>query len=654
MKRIFTLLALCALVLGAMAQKQYFYEWKDNTLNIRTTEEVDSITFDIPSDAATLTTGDPISIGNNTMTAEYSLSTVLNVSNGSAKQGVCYSSENTSPSINDSRHTLESLHIGTWAVTLSGLSAKTKYYYRSFLKLGNEVFYGPVKSFTTSEEEKWLSLGKATFVDGIITSIFRGVAEDPYEVEIQENKLVPGQYRLVNPYTKAYPLYPSESIIFDDTKDYYLEIHAEDPEAVWFGETDLGLDMGYGKISAVSIADFYVQRGDDPALVKERGYYGTLKDGEITFPVKSILYTMPGHPSGENWYYANTNGQFSILLPGYVKRDYSAILTYTGTYSITGVGNFARAELTLGADATDARAIVMPADADVTAVTDAIAAGELSAMAVQSGTIDVPFNAEELGGSNFQIIVAVLKDAKVMTIATALFEYYAEGKNPWQSIGTGYYTDDILSSYWGLPPVTYEVEILEHSEKPGLYRLVNPYNNKVYPAEYVQVFAEQLGNSLAPEGYYLEVNAMDAEGVYIQRQSLGLDFVDGEWAFESEGAYYLQGYTFESVKNAGFLGKVLEGVVMLPTFSMETGGPTDGAGYQGRLYRVDGAYYSGTNSKIEIVLPGANAFARNMAKAKADSSVRNAGKLSPAGIKASRKRARFLNRAVEVYANPNL
>ena len=86
---------------------------------------------------------------------------------------------------------------------------------------------------------------------------------------------------------------------------------------------------------------------------------------------------------------------------------------------------------------------------------------------------------------------------------------------------------------------------------------------------------------------------------------------------------------------------------------METGEPTDGAGYQGTFYDGGSAYYSWTNSKIEIVLPGANAFARNMAKAKANSSVRNAGKQSPAGIKASRKRAKFLNRTVEVYATPN-
>lgn len=501
----------------------------------------------------------------------------------------------------------------------------------------------------------WKSLGKATFVDGILTSIFSELVEEPYEVEIQVNTLVPGYYRLVNPYTSSYP---KDGWKFDDTKDYCLEIHAEDPDAVWFGETELGIDLGYGMISAISIADFYVQGGNDPALVKEYGYYGTLKDGEITFPVQGILYTMPGHPKGEEWYYANSDGMFSILLPGYTKGDYSASLEYAGIFSAKDGAVYATGMLTLGADATDVKAIVMPADVDAAAVADAIAAGELEANEVKAGRIEIPFNAEELGGNNFQIIAVVMSEGAVKTVATTNFEYFGGGKNPWQSIGKGYYTDDILSSGWSLPPVTYEVEILEHDENPGLYRLVNPYNNKVYPAEYVQAFAEELGNSLAPEGYNLEVNAMDAEGVYIQFQSLGLNFDDGEWSFESEGAnflaYYLpQGVPFEAVKNAGYLGKVVEGVIKFPTFSREDGEVTDGAVYQGRRYKGETPYYSGINSMIEIILPEANAFARNMAKAKANSSVRNANKLSATGIKANKNRVTFLKKAVEVDATPN-
>ena len=48
MKKIFTLIALLAMTIGAMAQGQYFYEWKDGKYVQRSLSEVDSITFSLP------------------------------------------------------------------------------------------------------------------------------------------------------------------------------------------------------------------------------------------------------------------------------------------------------------------------------------------------------------------------------------------------------------------------------------------------------------------------------------------------------------------------------------------------------------------------------------------------------------------------------
>ncbi|MBO5706766.1 MAG: hypothetical protein J6S05_07215 [Bacteroidaceae bacterium] len=48
MKKIFILIAMFVFVLGAMAQGQYFYEWKDGKFVQRSLSEVDSITFNLP------------------------------------------------------------------------------------------------------------------------------------------------------------------------------------------------------------------------------------------------------------------------------------------------------------------------------------------------------------------------------------------------------------------------------------------------------------------------------------------------------------------------------------------------------------------------------------------------------------------------------
>ena len=207
-------------------------------------------------------------------------------------------------------------------------------------------------------------------------------------------------------------------------------------------------------------------------------------------------------------------------------------------------------------------------------------------------------------------------------------------------MGTGYYTDDILAPMISAEPTTYEVEILEHSENPGLYRVMNPYSNSVYP------YAE---DDCAAEGLFLEVNATDAEGVYVQLQSLGFDWGYGEFAFVSEGARYLGSYDFDTVKRNGLLGAVVDGTIKFPYLATKDGS----INYQGIVYMGKTGYYAGTNGKIEIVLPGANAFARNMAKAQVNTTKRNLSKSSISAAKAELKMKKIFNLQAEVCDTPN-
>lgn len=460
---------------------------------------------------------------------------------------------------------------------------------------GESVF-----SLTAMIPSPWTSLGMATVVDDIMT-VGWGIPFTPFPVEIQENDLTPGLYRLVNPWTSSYPW--NEPGDYDDSKNYYLEIHAEDPDAVWFGRTEMGLDWGYGMISTWSIADYYVQNGTDPELVKEKGFYGTLKDGEITFPAQGILFNMPQHPQGDNWYLANGSGMFSILLPGYVKADYSAEVLYAGIFTAADETVSAVANLTLGADAKDVKAIVMTQADDAAAVADALAAGELEGTPVQAGRIEVPFNAEELGSEKLQVIVAVMNEGAVKAVAASSFEYYGGGSNPWKSLGMGTYTETLVAPLFGLEPVTYEVEILENTETPGLYRVMNAYANSTYP---------HADDDSAAEGTYLEINACDPAGVYVPMQSLGFDWGYGEFSFISEGARYLQQYDFETVKNAGLLGTLKDGVITLANIERETdNGITY---YQGIVYMGTSGYYGGIQDGFRVTLPGAAAEAPKYAR----------------------------------------
>ena len=137
------------------------------------------------------------------------------------------------------------------------------------------------------------------YTDDVVGPFF---SADPitYEVEVQENEDVAGHYRMVNAYGEGYPY--NDPGDWDDTKDYYLEIHAENPEEVYIPYQDLGLAWGYGMFSIWSFADY------------NGSAFGTLKDGVITFPENSLLVSMADYNDGA-LYYANNNGAFRLELP---------------------------------------------------------------------------------------------------------------------------------------------------------------------------------------------------------------------------------------------------------------------------------------------------------------------------------------------------
>ena len=310
------------------------------------------------------------------------------------------------------------------------------------------------------------------------------------------------------------------------------------------------------------------------------------------------------------WNASQSDDVIVITFPGYAPKDYSAAFACTGVFTDLSGSVFAEGILELGADAQDVRAVVVSADADADAVADAIVAGDLETTAVTAGNIYVPIG-EGLTGK-LQVVVVVLdEEDAVKGVYASPFEYYGGGANPWQSLGIGLYTEDFIGSVFGADPVTYEVEIEENSEHPGLYRMLSPYDGK-FPYN-------EDGDWDASSVYNIEVNAEDPEGVYIEQQATGVDWGYGPISIISWGARYLGSNSFEDVKAAGYLGTLVDGVITLPVFDRET---DDGiAHYQGLTVMGTSGYYGCTNGAFKLVLPEAvdsqaRAKARSMARAR--------------------------------------
>lgn len=444
----------------------------------------------------------------------------------------------------------------------------------------------------------WVSLGDATYIEQFVGVLF-GVDNIKYPVEIQENNLIPGFYRLVFPYDGKYE-YNGDGQ-WDDTQTYYLEIHAENPDKVYISTQAVGMDWGYGMFMVGTLAGYYHDKGDE---AKAEPYYGTLVDGVLTFPANSLLLAMTDYNNGG--LYSGGDGTPILVLPGYTLADFSVSATYQGIFITPSEQTFAVVGVTKGEDAKTVKAVVVEASVDPAAVADAIASGDIEATDVEDDIVYVP--TDGLTGS-LQIVTVSLDGDVVKEIDAVPFEYYGGGSNPWVSLGMGLYCDDFIAPLFTKEgeAITYEVEILESTEKPGLYRLVNPYG-AAFPLN-------EPGDYDPNATTYVEIDATDPDGVFILPQSIGLDYGYGPMSICTEGGRYLSNYDFETLKEYGYFGKLQDGVISFPVFVTEDGSTE----YQGITYMGSSGYYGGLNKSVSIALPeavSASAKARaNKAKA---------------------------------------
>ena len=485
----------------------------------------------------------------------------------------------------------------------------------------------------TAGVTEWVKLkGSGLYRDDFIGSLWN-VGNQVWDVDIYESAITPGRYKVATPYSPDYgfrksKLWSNEEEILEywkNTGNCDMIIDATDPDFVYFQYFDSGLlDLpDEGMLGMTSYVWYWLRNGNDLESIKAArpSYFGKLKDNVITFETpKTLLMTMNGE--NELKWYGNANGMLAIALPGGVFSDYSASVTYEGIFTNPAGEVFAMGSLKLGPDATNVKGIVMPANVDANAVADAIAAGELEAADVAAGSFQLPIS-EEMSGK-LQIIIAVIDGEDVKTVATAEFEYYGGGANPWKSLGQGYFVDDMILPLFSYDPEPYPVDIEESTSTPGLYRLVKMYS--AVAADFG--VASGTGDVL--------VHAENPNGVYIPLQPLELTLgSNGPFSLSTDAGELVEEYGFDAVyaQLPNIFGKLADGIITFPVLEGENsaGNPVN---YQTWVYLGEKAYFGGRNGAFQIVLPGVQA--QSMKRAADFSRRLNGAKLKNA-VKPSKK-----------------
>ncbi len=132
----------------------------------------------------------------------------------------------------------------------------------------------------------------------------------------------------------------------------------------------------------------------------------------------------------------------------------------------------------------------------------------------------------------------------------------------WQSIGKALYTEDLVSTFFSVQNLTYEVEAEQAVENPAIIRLVDPYG-AAYPYNTPEDYD-------ASKQHYMLFNCEDPEGVYMDGyHASGMDWGYGEFTFGCMAYYYMtKGNSFEAVKAAGYCGTLDENLCI--TFPANT------------------------------------------------------------------------------------
>ena len=309
------------------------------------------------------------------------------------------------------------------------------------ISVGGEDFdttYG-IGSFTFSAgATEWVDFttnkSMGLYREDVLTT-FYGVPNTVEEVKIQKSVVEDGKYRIVNPYASWDG---KDGVTYDSENDHYWVINATDPDYVYVETCHTGLNLGGGEIKASSQVAFNLEGNVPLEIIKEKKpeWFGTLKNGVITMPQKTLLISEANYNDGA-FYLSNKNGLFAVALPGYAIADYNVDAAYKGRFTDAKDNDFAQFTITKSEDVAKVKYALVSANSDVNAVVSGIVEGNVEAEEITaSGDVNVAF--DESGKYTLVMIMYNANDEAVgVNTLTVPLRSSKEGAEVWNTVAAG-------------------------------------------------------------------------------------------------------------------------------------------------------------------------------------------------------------------------
>lgn len=207
-----------------------------------------------------------------------------------------------------------------------------------------------------------------------------------------------------------------------------------------------------------------------------------------------------------------------------------------------------------------------------------------------SAKLSISYDPANVVYGNYEDITLSIADANMATIYGLSSYSFKAGATAWVDYGTAFYREDLITTFFGVDNIVYEVPIQKNVVEEGYYRLVNPYG-KPYPYNDPGDYDDKTDS-------YLTINATDPDWVYVEESPTTTNWGYGIFSMTSYVQNFLNnGYTLDFIKSNApqLFGKLKDGVITMPATSMLL----SMAAYN------NGAWYDSNGSGLfAVALPG--------------------------------------------------
>ena len=259
--------------------------------------------------------------------------------------------------------------------------------------------------------------------------------------------------------------------------------------------------------------------------------------------------------------YKSLDGEYKIQLPGFKTYE---IYAFQDGVNIDATGaEEVVFEIIKGADTYAFKSQLVLGSLEGAALENAakaLAENEDIAASTEDGRFSFPVS----NGTTYTLVVAALgEDGALVKHLGKTFTFTStQPADGYKTIGYAKYTDGFMSAIFeGAGAWSAFVEVQEKEDEPGIYRLKNAYRQWAYENE--QPESAMRGN------YYLNINAKDANLVYIEKSNLGLRFSPAQgnvFAYSMAAEMLAEGKTPMAIKLQRANGTLKNGVI---TFSVQ-------------------------------------------------------------------------------------